>query len=54
MKLLQEKNILNEQKKYTQYLEKNHLRLSKGRSMVFKMAMNAHGHFSPEEIVKTC
>ncbi len=54
MKPLQEKKILSEQKKYIRYLERNHLRLSKGRSMVFEMAMNAHGHFAPEEIVKTC
>ncbi len=54
MKPLQEKKILSEQKKYTRYLKKNHLKLTNGRSRVFKMAMNAHGHFAPEEIVKTC
>lgn len=54
MGLTQEKKILVEQKKYTQYLERSHLSLTRGRSRVFETVMNAHGHFAPEEIVKTC
>jgi len=48
------RKILDEQKKYSKYLEKSGLRLSRGRSKVFEMVMNAHGHFAPEEIVKVC
>jgi Fur family ferric uptake transcriptional regulator len=46
--------ILKEQSKLEQYLLKKGLRVSRGRLGVFKEVMRAHGHFSAEEIAKTC
>jgi len=46
--------ISEEQAKYCSYLEKNGLRITKGREKVFEQVMNAHGHFAPEEILKHC
>jgi len=52
MTLKSKTKILEEQEKYSRYLEKNGLRFSKGRLRVFEMVMSAHGHFAPEEILK--
>ena len=54
MRLKYRIKILEEQKKYNRYLEKNSLRITRGRARVFETVMNAHGHFAPEEIVKIC
>jgi len=52
MTLKYETKISEEREKYSRYLERNGLRFSEGRLRVFEMVMNAHGHFSPEEILK--
>jgi len=46
--------ISAERSKYSRYLGRNGLRITKGRSRVFDTIMNAHGHFAPEEILKIC
>ena len=54
MKLPLRKQIETEQKKLNNYLQRSGLRLSKGRQSVFDEVMNAHGHFTAEELVKHC
>jgi Fur family ferric uptake transcriptional regulator len=46
--------IEEEQHKYEQYLQKEDLRFSRGRQTVFRQVMQAHGHFTAEEIAKIC
>lgn len=46
--------ILPEQHKYEQYLKTRGLRFSRGRAVVFKHAMETHGHFTAEEVAKVC
>ncbi len=46
--------IAKEQCRFEQFLLKSGLRLSRGRSGVFKEVMGAHGHFTAEEIAKIC
>ena len=48
------KVILKEFQKYQSYLNKEGLRLSRGRQIVFKQVMNKHGHFTAEELAKIC
>lgn len=46
--------ILQEKKKYEEYLKNNGLQLTRGRQVVFDEVMQAHGHFAPEELLKQC
>lgn len=46
--------IYSEQEKFEQHLSKNGLQLTGGRKVVFEEAMDAHGHFATEELVKQC
>ncbi len=46
--------VVNERKRYEQYLLRAGLRFTRGRGGVFKEAMSAHGHFTAEDIVKLC
>jgi len=46
--------VLSEKGKLEGYLKKVGLKLTLGRKRVFEMAMNSHGHFAAEEIVKAC
>jgi len=49
-----ESRIQEENLKYHKYLEDNGLKYTDGRAAVFDEAMDAHGHFAPEELVKQC
>ncbi|MDZ4242708.1 MAG: transcriptional repressor, partial [Candidatus Omnitrophota bacterium] len=44
--------IATERRKFNHYLEKNGIRTSSGREMVFNVVIQTHGHFTAEEIVK--
>ena len=46
--------IQKEREKFLGYLQQVGLRLSRGRQGVFEEVMNAHGHFTAEEIAKNC
>ncbi len=46
--------ILDERVKYQKFLEKRGQKFTQGRKSVFDEAMNAHGHFTAEELVKKC
>jgi len=46
--------IHTEQEKFIRYLFKNGIQLTGGRKIVFEETMDAHGHFSTEELVKQC
>ena len=46
--------IAQEEHKFEQYLLRAGLRVSRGRAGVFKKVMGAHGHFTAEEIAKSC
>jgi Fur family ferric uptake transcriptional regulator len=46
--------IKKEQEKYEYYLKELNLRFSRGRQIVFKQAIETHGHFTAEEIAKVC
>jgi Fe2+ or Zn2+ uptake regulation protein len=48
------KSIDLERQKYGHYLQREGLRFSRGRQMVFLRVMQTHGHFSAEEIAKLC
>jgi len=43
-----------EEEKFADYLKRVGLKLSSGRTKVFKIVMDSHGHFAAEEIVKFC
>ena len=43
-----------ELKKFESYLLNHRLRFSRGRQVVFKQAIETHGHFTAEEMAKTC
>ncbi len=53
-RLISNPKIDAEQEKLEHFLKRTGLKLSSGRIKVFKMVMNAHGHFAAEEIVKFC
>jgi len=46
--------IKNEQNRFERFLNKNSLKLTAGRRIVFDEVMCAHGHFAAEELVKQC
>lgn len=46
--------IVQERLKFEQYLKDAGLKLSKGRQVVFSEVMKSHGHFTAEELAKTC
>ena len=46
--------IEQERHKYEQYLQASELRFSQGRQIVFRQAIETHGHFTAEEIAKVC
>jgi len=55
MTIVKEKpKVSAERSKYLAYLNKNGMRITKGRLTVFETVMNTHGHFTPEEILKIC
>lgn len=43
-----------EHSKLERYLKKNGLRNSKAREVVFREVLDAHGHFTAEELAKRC
>ena len=45
---------MQEQTKFTRYLNDTGLKLSSGRKIVFREVIHAHGHFAAEELVKQC
>jgi len=49
-----EHQLQMEQKKLQEYLDQHQRRLSSGRQKVLRAALNTHGHFTAEEIVKIC
>lgn len=51
---MKEAGILEEEDRFIRYLDKAGLRLSRGRQGVFKEVMQAHGHFTAEEMAKIC
>jgi Fur family transcriptional regulator, ferric uptake regulator len=46
--------INNERAKFLGYLERAGLRVSQGRGLVFDEVIHTHGHFTAEELAKTC
>jgi len=46
--------VIKEQDKFEDYLQEAGLRVSRGRRVVFEEVMDSHGHFTSEEIAKTC
>lgn len=46
--------IFNEQVKFEKYFKDAGLRFSAGRQVVFTEAIRSHGHFTAEDLVKTC
>lgn len=40
--------------KYKQYLNRHHIRMSRARETIFWEVMQAHGHFTAEELAKQC
>lgn len=46
--------IKHEEQKYQDYLIKRGLIFSRGRRAVFNKAIETHGHFTAEEMVKVC
>lgn len=52
--LIMKSRINEEQQKYESYLQTEGLRFSRGRQIVFHQVMEAHGHFTAEEMAKRC
>ncbi|GEM_PF-931813 len=52
--LIMSMRISQERQKYEIYLNNEGLRFSRGREAVFHQAINTHGHFTAEEIAKSC
>lgn len=48
------KRIKYEQNRFERFLNKNGLKFTTGRRIVFDEVMCAHGHFAAEELVKQC
>ncbi|MBP6343880.1 MAG: transcriptional repressor [Candidatus Omnitrophica bacterium] len=46
--------VTEERLKFEQYLKDAGLNLSKGRQAVFSEVMRTHGHFTAEELARTC
>ena len=46
--------VIEERQKFEQYLKRAGLKLSQGRQVVFAEVMRSHGHFTAEELAKTC
>ena len=46
--------LQKERSKIENHLKRNGLRLSHGREVVFQEVLNAHGHFTAEELTKFC
>jgi Fe2+ or Zn2+ uptake regulation protein len=46
--------ISQERQKFERYLKDAGLKVSKGRDAVFTEVMHSHGHFTAEELAKTC
>ncbi len=49
-----DQRINNEKEKFVSFLEKNRVRFTPARKIVFEEVMKAHGHFAAEELVKQC
>ena len=43
-----------EQTRFEDYLNKNSLKISRGRTEVFSEVFDHHGHFTAEDLVKSC
>ena len=54
MKQRSNHQVIREKEKFNTFLNKNGQRLTQGRRAVFEEAMQAHGHFAAEELVKKC
>lgn len=48
------RSISAERQKFEDYLKKSGLKLSQGRETVFSEVMRTHGHFTAEELARTC
>lgn len=46
--------ISQEREKLVRHLDKAGLKLSRGREVIFQEVIRAHGHFTAEELAKTC
>ena len=46
--------VSRERLKLRNYLEESGRRISRGRQMVFNEVIHTHGHFTAEELAKTC
>lgn len=49
-----EQQHLEEQNKYKTYLLKQGIKLSRARTQVLQEALGTHGHFTAEDLTKTC
>lgn len=54
MKAIQTQTYSKEREKLAALLQKKGLRMTSGREFVLKEVLSAHGHFSPEKLVKIC
>ena len=54
MRTTTRQQIEQEWEKFWAFLKRGGLRLTSGRKAVFQAAMEAHGHFAAEELVKQC
>ena len=54
MKVVLQQQLHQERKKFSNYLDRAGLKLSRARAAVFDEAMKSHGHFAAEELVKQC
>ena len=54
MKVAVQKQLNKEREKFSDYLDRTGLKLSRAREVVFDEAMKAHGHFAAEELIKQC
>lgn len=54
MKLTLQDKLEAEKIRFENYLNKRGVKFSVGRQCVFHIVMNAHGHFTAEELVKHC
>ena len=54
MRSVPQKPFDQERIKFIQYLTQSGLNMSRTREIIFSEAMNAHGHFTAEELAKVC
>ena len=52
--MIRQSVIKEEQQKLDRYLQKNGLKISRGRKIVFEEVLQAHGHFAAEDLNKIC